>query len=268
MANKLILKNGAGIPAPEKLEVAELALDTEDGSLYTKLDDGNVVQLNDGADDVDLSDYVDRTKRNDVVEGTFQLVWDDSADPTYPFNGRLGYSKLETDPNAMDGSFLYVQGTRGTFSIGRDGDVELHGASEIQGIPNTNDERPWITGFSYVQAADFLDEDGNSIIGQGGTGSSVHIGEAPPEDPQEGQQWLETPTNGDAKMWVYDGAVWLEQPSSGGGGSGESVWKFMVDAFTTLQKAIADEDTLAGVKSALTNSLGGLIEKFEAMNNE
>ena len=34
MANKLILKNGAGVPAPEKLEVAELALDTQDGSLY------------------------------------------------------------------------------------------------------------------------------------------------------------------------------------------------------------------------------------------
>lgn len=41
----------------------------------------------------------------------------------------------------------------------------------------------------------------------------------------------------------------------------------MVEAFTTLQKAISDEDTLEGVKSALTNSLGGLIEKFEAMND-
>ena len=41
----------------------------------------------------------------------------------------------------------------------------------------------------------------------------------------------------------------------------------MVEAFTALQQAIADEDTLEGVKSALTNSLGGLIEKFEGMQN-
>lgn len=102
MANKLILKNGAGVPAPEKLEVAELALDTEDGSLYSKLNDGTVVHLNEGG---------------------------------------------------------------------------------------------------------------------GSGGASVHIGEAPPADPEEGQQWLETPADGDAKMWIWDGAVWLEQPSSGGGSS-------------------------------------------------
>lgn len=41
----------------------------------------------------------------------------------------------------------------------------------------------------------------------------------------------------------------------------------MVDAFTTLQTAVADEDTLEGVKTALTNALGGLIEKFEGMQN-
>lgn len=41
----------------------------------------------------------------------------------------------------------------------------------------------------------------------------------------------------------------------------------MVDAFTTLQNAIADETTIEGIKTALTNSLGGLIEKFEGMKN-
>ena len=133
MANKLILKNGAGIPAPEKLEVAELALDTEDGSLYSKLGDGSVVQLNDGADDVDLSDYVTE-------------------------------APIDTKQYAR-----------------QDGDW-----SEI-------------------------------VIPDGGTGSSVHIGDEP-ENPSEGQQWLEL-SDGDAKMWVYDGAVWLEQPSTGGGSS-------------------------------------------------
>lgn len=37
----------------------------------------------------------------------------------------------------------------------------------------------------------------------------------------------------------------------------------LVEAFTTLQSAIKDESTLEGVKGALTNALGGLIEKFE-----
>ena len=58
MANTIIVKKGAGTPSPESLQEAELALDTVDGSLYSKLGDGTVVQLNDGADDVDLSDYV------------------------------------------------------------------------------------------------------------------------------------------------------------------------------------------------------------------
>ena len=39
----------------------------------------------------------------------------------------------------------------------------------------------------------------------------------------------------------------------------------IVDAFTTLQTAVADEDTVEGIKTALTNALGGLIEKFEGM---
>jgi hypothetical protein len=126
-----------------------------------------------GGGDVDLSPYINRNVRNDVLEGTFQILWDDSADPTYPFNGRIGYSKNEPDPNAMNGSFLYVEGSRGTFSIGRDGDVELHGPSEIQGVEDREGNLPWITGFSYVQAADFRDADGNSIIGSGGGSGTV-----------------------------------------------------------------------------------------------
>lgn len=54
----ILVKKGAGTPSPESLQEAELALDTVDGALYSKLADGSVVQLNDGADGVDLSDYV------------------------------------------------------------------------------------------------------------------------------------------------------------------------------------------------------------------
>ena len=37
----------------------------------------------------------------------------------------------------------------------------------------------------------------------------------------------------------------------------------MVDALSRLQRAIADETTIAGIRKALTNALGGLIEEFE-----
>ena len=174
MTNTTKIKLGVG--KPESLLEGELAIDTSTGRLYS-LVAGVVTELNEPPEGVDLSNYIDSTKRNDVVEGTFQILWDDSADDTYPFNGRIGYNRNSSDPNSLDGSFLYASGTRGTFSIGRDGDVELHGPSEIQGIPDRDDKRPWITGFSYVQAADFLDADGNSIIGAGGGDDSVKLNE-------------------------------------------------------------------------------------------
>ena len=51
-----------------------------------------------------------------------------------------------------------------------------------------------------------------------GVGSSVHIGETPPAEPKEGQQWMEIPAGGEAVMWVYDDGKWLQLPSAGGGG--------------------------------------------------
>jgi hypothetical protein len=144
MANVIVIKKGAGVPSPDSLQEAELALDVTDGALYSKLQDGTIHHLNDGADDVDLSDYV-----TEAPIDTKQYV-------------------------RQDGSW-----------------------SEI-------------------------------VIPDGGTGSSVHIGENPPADPQEGQQWMEVPADGDAIMWIWDGAVWLQQPggkdgADGADGSGSSV---------------------------------------------
>jgi hypothetical protein len=57
------------------------------------------------------------------------------------------------------------------------------------------------------------------------TGSSVHIGDTPPANPQEGQQWMEVPADGDATMWIYDGANWLQQPGGKDGASGvDGLW--------------------------------------------
>jgi hypothetical protein len=172
---KWVHKGLTGIESkPANITTADVKLKNPQRSDFETQEDANnyfyeAIENGGGGGDVDLSPYINRNVRNDVLEGTFQIIWDDSADPTYPFNGRIGYNKNAQDPNSLDGSFLYVNGNRGTFSVGRDGDVELHGPSEIQGIADRlTGDKPWITGFSYVQADDFLDADGNSIIGAGG----------------------------------------------------------------------------------------------------
>jgi hypothetical protein len=148
-----------------------------------------------GNGDVDLSNVVKKNVINDIEEGKFSIVWDDSADPDFPFNGRIGYNGNNKDPDSVGGSFLYAKGIRGTVSIGRDGDMELHGQSEIKGVPDREGNLPWITDFDYVQAADFLDADGNSIIGQGGGG----IPDAPATGNIYGRKnndWVIVPTSG------------------------------------------------------------------------
>ncbi len=47
MANTIILKKGAGVPSPDDLQEAELALDVVDGRLFSKLQDGEVHELTD-----------------------------------------------------------------------------------------------------------------------------------------------------------------------------------------------------------------------------
>ena len=173
----ILHKRGTGVPAADAFTApGEILIDTDSGVAYTLTDAGEVVALS--GDDVDLSDYVSLSEKNDVTEGKFVLSWDHSYDETYPFQGRIGYDGDNDDPNSVGGAFIYAEGVRGKFTVGRDGDVELHGPSEIQGIPDNNDQRPWITGFSYVQAKDFLDADGNSIIGQGGGFGNIDGGHA------------------------------------------------------------------------------------------
>jgi hypothetical protein len=49
----------------------------------------------------------------------------------------------------------------------------------------------------------------------------------------------------------------------GSGLTGTVSTKVLVDAFQNIQMAVSNETTVAGIKKALTNSLGGLIEKLE-----
>ena len=92
-----------------------------------------------------------------------------------------------------------------------------------------------VTATSLVKAggtsSEYLMADGSvssGPTGEDGGGEFVHIGEAPPADPQEGQQWMEVPADGDATMWVYDGGKWLQHPGGKDGADGAdgiSVWE-------------------------------------------
>ena len=77
-----------------------------------------------------------------------------------------------------------------------------------------------VTSGSFVKTGGTSDQylmaDGSVSAGQESGGGSVQIGDEP-SDPQEGDQWLEIPADGDAIMWVYDGEKWLQHPSSGSG---------------------------------------------------
>ena len=75
----------------------------------------------------------------------------------------------KTQWTSPGGAFLYVQAVKarhGTVTIGRDGDMEFHGASEIKGVADREGNLPWICDlFCYEQSADFRDAaNGNSIV--------------------------------------------------------------------------------------------------------
>ena len=50
MATKLEIKKGRGVPKDAEMAEAELALDLDDGTLYSKLGDGLVHALNEAPD--------------------------------------------------------------------------------------------------------------------------------------------------------------------------------------------------------------------------
>ncbi len=277
MTNTIKIKRGVG--KPDSLEAGELAIDTDTGALYSLV--GSVVtEINEPPEGVDLSKYIDSTKKNDVVEGSFQIVWDDSADADFPFNGRIGYNKNSNDPNSLDGSFLYVNGNRGTFSIGRDGDVELHGPSEILGIADRlTSERPWITGFSYVQAADFLDADGNSIVGGGGASDWASITGKPTEFTPEAHTHEISEVNGlkselnlklniDQQVWKYYPDEYRFVSLGFGGYTRGEFWALSVEPLSNLAGELSRlEETVMVDKLEATDIFGPYL-KITAPNIE
>jgi hypothetical protein len=116
--------------------------------------DGYATEEYVNANAIKVGDGLAKDQRNDV-EATFQIIRDDSG------------AENTTD-------LLYINGTRGTFSIGHDGAVAFKGDTEIRGESNEIGGLPYISNFQsvqandgkfdFVQAQEFVDAYGNSII--------------------------------------------------------------------------------------------------------
>ena len=86
---EIILKQGVGEPSDSSVEVAELAIDSTTGDLYSKLTDGTVKQLNAGGDGAGMVISETEPDESDRFVGLQWLdiggdephvwVWDDTA---------------------------------------------------------------------------------------------------------------------------------------------------------------------------------------------
>ena len=101
-----------------------------------------------------------------------------------------GTTELKGDVTLEGGDLIFNGG-------GIEGDVSINGNITIEG------------------GGAIIDGGGNPI---GGGAAGTHIGELPPDTPEQGQFWLDI--SGEAVMWIYDesnGGQWLQHPSAGGG---------------------------------------------------
>ena len=110
---QITLKKGRGAPRDNDLAEAELALDLDDGSLYTKLGDGSIVELNasggggagmvtspvEPADPVTGMQWLDSTTA-DV------WIWDDGKWLQFPASGGGGYETNSVDGGSASSIYL------------------------------------------------------------------------------------------------------------------------------------------------------------------
>jgi hypothetical protein len=157
----IVHKRGTGIPAADDLAVGEIAIDTSTGTAYTKNNAGEVVPV---GGDVDLSTYVttdaDKKDGYDIFMGkSNRLVWWPNG-----YTGRGGAYWVGVGQGIGEGGIgsdyaaLYIENGTGSFEVNYYS--VLLTQTDLQGKAGSK-----IFGFDSVQAKDFLDADGNSIIG-------------------------------------------------------------------------------------------------------
>lgn len=97
---RIVQRRGVGVPKADQMETAELAVDTSNGDLYTKLSDGTVVQINGGSGSGDgggAGILMSGTEPTDKTEGMMWMdtsaspalvwIWDGAAWVEFPFVG-------------------------------------------------------------------------------------------------------------------------------------------------------------------------------------
>ena len=178
---KILMKTGTGKPLSSSLEVGELAIDINNGELWSKKGDDTVYRLNGHL-------YLDQTdpKLDTTLDADGNLI----INLSYPADDTDAASKKYVDDQISTGGY---------------------DDTEVRGLIDDNSDR-----------IDVLE------TGGGLTGSSVYIDSLEPASPGNGMQWLETPAGGEATMWIYDGAAWLQHPGGKDGADGadgaDGVW--------------------------------------------
>ena len=204
---EIIVKKGVGEPPEAQVAEGELALDVQDGILYSKLRDGAIHALNEAPDADNYGHW-----KLQVDYGTpYQVV----SGATANFEGTNGITVTRTgDTITIDGSEL---------DLDEEADNYQYWQYKVDGFNTTNVLSTHLLDFQSGDGIDIAKEGYGikiSATGGGGGGEFVHIGANPPASPEEGQQWMEVPASGEAVMWIYDGGKWLQHPSGKDGAPG------------------------------------------------
>ena len=184
MSTELTIKKGRGVPKAADLAEAELALDIDVGTLYSKLSDGTITALNDsGGTGAGMVIQPTEPTEDERVTGLQWLdsttgrvwIWDDGRWLEFPANVPAGEEYDDTELRAL-----------------------------------ISDEE------SARQLADeaLQDQIDNLDIPEVGSGL-IEVSEEPPEPPYEiGQQWF---SSTDGYLYLWYGSEWVAIGGASGG---------------------------------------------------
>ena len=187
----IVHKRGIGIPSADDLSVGEIAIDTSTGTAYTKNNAGEVVPVggDSGGGEIDDSNYV-KLDDDNQIGSEFYLH---NADWTFSISDGEVFSQYVVGQHIAVGG----EGYRSIKS-----DLNRVGYDAFAVINSDGSQSMSINQAGVVQAQDYLDADGNSIIGGGGTelpeGSSdgsVLTWQTDAWKPSQKFQFQEKPTN-------------------------------------------------------------------------
>ena len=266
MATQILLKRGEGAPLPTDLEVSELAIDTLTGDVYTKLDDGEITLIG-GTGEGGGGAVVSEDIPLNPSEGDLWYCTKDDQEGLYLFSNGIWFETVEPGPQGEQGPAGEASDLNITFDGEKGWEFIANGRKRVsisttgsllvdKNVEALRDLKAWkgvwseedITAKGNMKAADFLDADGNSIIGTGGGGGISYTTETSDYTLAASQGVIAdttggtfvvtlplTPSEGD-QVVVADGGDWS----------------------TTNLTVAPNGSTIEGVASDLTMDVGGL----------